>query len=85
MADTCGVPLTPSPSAAASTGRGARVYPPGQYPIALPAVSLLGARNDLPNPYRAGVHWGALPDHRVWGSVVGIDLAPDGTIWAADR
>jgi DNA-binding beta-propeller fold protein YncE len=48
-------------------------------------VSLLGARNDLPNPYQPGVHWGTLPDGRVWGSVVGIDIAPDGTIWAAER
>ncbi len=81
MADTCGVePVTPSTPPA----RG-RIYPPGQYPIALPAVSLLGARNDLPNPYQPGVHWGRLPDGRVWGSVVGIDIAPDGTIWAAER
>ena len=46
---------------------------------------MLGARNDLPNPYRAGVHWGDLPDGRVWGSVVGIDIGPDGTIWAVER
>jgi hypothetical protein len=84
MADTCG--LTPSAAATVpATGRGTRVYPAGQYPIALPAVSLLGAHNDLPNPYRAGTHWGTLPDGRIWGSVVGIDLGPDGTIWAADR
>jgi sugar lactone lactonase YvrE len=85
MADTCGASATPVQTAAAPAARGTRVYPAGQYPIALPAVSLLGARNDLPNPYHAGIHWGTLPDHRVWGSVVGIDLAPDGTIWAADR
>jgi hypothetical protein len=81
MADTCGV--VPDDSSA-PPARG-RIYPPGQYPIALPAVSLLGARNDLPNPYQPGVHWGTLPDGRVWGSVVGIDIAPDGTIWAAER
>src|SRR5215471_94315 len=84
MADTCG--LAPGAAATApATGRGTRVYPAGQYPISLPAVSMLGARNDLPNPYRTGTHWGTLPDGRVWGFVVGIDLAPDGTIWAADR
>jgi len=57
----------------------------GLYPIALPAVSLLGARNDLPNPFDAGAHWGSLPDGRVWGSTAGISRAPDGTIWAIDR
>ena len=56
-----------------------------QYPVSLPAVSLLGARNDLPNPYEPGVHWGRLPDERVWGSTAGISRAPDGTIWAIDR
>ena len=83
-ADTCGVPLEP-PAQQAGRGPAPRVYPAGQYPIKLPAVSLLGARNDLPNPYLPGVHWGKLPDNRVWGSVVGIDIAPDGTIWLADR
>jgi hypothetical protein len=82
MADTCGVPQGTPP---ANAGPPSRVYPPGQYPIKLPAVSHLGARNDLPNPYQAGVHWGRLPDDRVWGSVVGIDIAPDGTIWAVER
>ena len=51
----------------------------------LPAVSLLGAPNDLPNPYEAGVHWGALPDGRHWGSTAGITTGPDNTIWAIDR
>ncbi len=85
MADTCGLQPAPPNSPAGAAGRATRVYPPGQYPIALPAVSLLGARNDLTNLYRPGVHWGKLPDDRVWGSVVGIAIAPDGTIWAADR
>jgi hypothetical protein len=100
MADSCGVPQDDpagagsgaAPAAGASAGAGTaagrggqRIYPPGQYPIKLPAVSHLGARNDLPNPYRPGVHWGALPDGRAWGSVVGIDIAPDGTIWAVER
>jgi streptogramin lyase len=73
-ADTCGNPEDATPT-----------YPPGQYPVQLPDASMLGARNDLPNPYRAGVHWGDLPDGRIWGSVVGIDIGPDGTIWAVER
>jgi hypothetical protein len=77
-ADSCGVPPP------ANTGT-AQIFPPGQYPVVLPAVSLLGARNDLPNPYAAGVHWGQLPGGRKWGSTAGITTAPDGTIWAIDR
>ena len=43
----------------AAPGRGAPpVFPAGQYPVSLPAVSLLGARNDLPNPYQPGVRLG---------------------------
>jgi len=50
-----------------------------------PAVSALGARNDLPNPYAPGVSWGQLPGGRKWGSTAGIAVAPDGNIWAIDR
>ena len=50
-----------------------------------PPVSPLGARNDLPNPYRPGVSWGQLPGGRKWGSTAGIALGPDGNIWAIDR
>ncbi|MGE0449383.1 MAG: peptidyl-alpha-hydroxyglycine alpha-amidating lyase family protein [Vicinamibacterales bacterium] len=51
----------------------------------LPAVSLLGARNDLPDPYREGVDWGQLPPGRRWGSTASITTAPDGTLWVVDR
>jgi streptogramin lyase len=51
----------------------------------LPLVSPLGARNDLPNPFNAGMSWGQLPNGRKWGSTAGIATAPDGTIWALDR
>lgn len=61
------------------------IYPPGQYPVQLPAMSLLGAPNDLPNPYAAGTHWGQLPDGRRWGSTAGIATGPDDTIWVIDR
>jgi NHL repeat len=55
------------------------------YPVRLPPASLLGARNDLPNPYRPGVSWGRLAEGRKWGSTASITTAPDGTIWVADR
>ena len=51
----------------------------------LPPVSPLGARNDLPNPYRPGVSWGQLPNGRHWGSTAGIAIGRDGNIWAIDR
>jgi hypothetical protein len=50
-----------------------------------PPVSPLGARNDLPNPYRDGLSWGQLPDGRKWGSTAGVAVGPDGNIWALDR
>jgi hypothetical protein len=80
LAQSCGVPSEQS-----SSGRGVPQYPAGQYPVKLPAVSLLGARNDLPNPYRPGVSWGQLPEGRKWGSTASVTTAPDGTIWVADR
>jgi sugar lactone lactonase YvrE len=81
-AESCGVPAASPPGG----GRGQQpTYPPGQYPVQLPAVSLLGARNDLPNPYRPGVDWGQLPAGRTWGSSASITTAPDGTIWVVDR
>jgi DNA-binding beta-propeller fold protein YncE len=79
---SCGVPTAPL---AAGTGPQQQVFPPGQYPVALPATSLLGARNDLPNPYQAGVDWGELPAGRKWGSTASVTTAPDGTIWVIDR
>jgi DNA-binding beta-propeller fold protein YncE len=80
---SCGVP-TPSAEAASRPPVQA-VFAAGKYPVALPAVSLLGARNDLPNPYRDGVDWGQLPAGRKWGSSASISRAPDGTIWVLDR
>jgi sugar lactone lactonase YvrE len=86
LADSCGVPPPGEAGRGQNAGRGIPVFDPGQYPVKLPASSLLGARNDLPNPYQAGVHWGQLPPGRKWGSTAGIYAAPDGrTIWAIDR
>ncbi len=89
LADTCGVPPAssnaPGGGGGAGGGRGLPVFPPGQYPVKLPSASLLGAHNDLPNPYGAGVSWGQLPQGRKWGSTASVTTAPDGTIWVADR
>jgi hypothetical protein len=87
LAQTCGVP----PAAASTAGgepSGARKlpqFPAGQYPVKLPPVSLLGAHNDLPDPYRAGVSWGQLPEGRKWGSSASVTVAPDGKLWVVDR
>jgi DNA-binding beta-propeller fold protein YncE len=84
LANSCGVPA--SPPAAQAGGRGAQpIFPPGQYPVKLPAKSLLGAPNDLPSSYQAGVDWGQLPEGRRWGSTASVATAPDGTIWVTDR
>ena len=72
LADTCGAGLGAMP-------------PADDFPVKLPAVSLLGARNDLPQPYEKGIHWGQLPNGRVFGAPIGIDLARDGTIWVFDN
>jgi hypothetical protein len=85
LAESCGVPPASSSAPGGSAGRSLPVFPPGQYPVKLPPASLLGARNDLPNPYRPGVSWGQLPEGRKWGSTASVTTAPDGTIWIADR
>lgn len=44
------------------------------------------AANDLPNPNPTVLtDWAPLPDDREWGSTAGIDIGPDGHIWAYDR
>ena len=54
LASSCGVTPPPASAGPSRGGRGLPVFPPGEYPVQLPAVSLLGARNDLPNPYSSG-------------------------------
>src|SRR5437016_10225551 len=84
LAASCGVPSAPA-SGQSGGGRGLPQFPPGQYPVKLPAVSLLGARNDLPDPYQPGVSWGQLPEGRKWGSTASITIDPDGKLWVVDR
>jgi len=87
LAQSCGVPPAPTSAGGrqASGGRELLQFPPGQHPVKLPVVSMLGARNDLPNPYHPGVSWGQLPEGRKWGSTASVTTAPDGTIWVVDR
>ena len=66
--------------------------------VGVAAIALLGgraytqadvvdpAKNSLPNPNPMVIKgWGALPDGRVWGSTAGVDIGPDGHVWAYDR
>src|SRR5258706_4618832 len=84
LAQSCGA----LPGVGASqTGSGPRLpqFPPGQYPVKLPQAPMLGARNDLPNPYRAGARWGQLPAGSKWGSTASATIAPDRPTWAVHR
>jgi len=43
-------------------------------------------RNPLPNPNPTVIrNWGTLPDGRVWGMSAGVEIGPDGHVWAYDR
>jgi hypothetical protein len=40
----------------------------------------------VPNPTaRVTLNWAPLPNGREWGSTAGIDIGPDGHVWAYDR
>jgi DNA-binding beta-propeller fold protein YncE len=42
--------------------------------------------NSAPNPYRVVDHWAELPEGRVWGQAIGVDIDRDGTsVWVFDR
>jgi DNA-binding beta-propeller fold protein YncE len=57
---------------------GARAYTQGE--VVDPA------RNTLPNPNPTVIkNFGQLPDGRTWGSTAGVDIGPDGHVWAIDR
>ncbi len=44
------------------------------------------ASKTLPNPNPVVTKaWGPLPDGRTWGSTAGVDIGPDGHVWAYDR
>ncbi len=80
LAQSCGVPPAGANTAGGQPGAGNTLpkFLPDKYPVKLPPVSMLGARNDLPNPYRLGVRWGQLPEGRKWGSTASVSTGPDG-------
>jgi len=41
--------------------------------------------NSQPNPYRTIENWAKLPEGRTWGSTSSVGIAPDGSIWVAER
>jgi len=42
--------------------------------------------NDLPNPYRAIIPWGTLPEGHAWGALNAVAVDNDGvSLWVADR
>ena len=42
--------------------------------------------NSVPNPYRVTDNWAQLPQGRVWGQAIGIDIDRDGkSVWVFDR
>src|SRR5713226_4076374 len=42
--------------------------------------------NAAPNPYRVVENWAKLPEGRVWGQAIGVDIDRDGTsVWVYDR
>lgn len=44
------------------------------------------SKSNLPNPNPTVTkNWGQLPDGRTWGSTAGVDIGPDGHVWAYDR
>jgi len=44
------------------------------------------AKRSLPNPNPKVIkNFGMLPDARMWGSTAGVDIGPDGHVWAIDR
>ena len=44
------------------------------------------ASKPLPNPNPNVIkNWGELPNGRTWGSTAGVDIGPDGHVWAYDR
>ena len=43
-------------------------------------------KGNLPNPNPTVTkNWGELPGGRTWGSTAGVDIGPDGQVWAYDR
>ena len=73
-------------------GRGGAPAPEGDMAASMETVGVeTGPTSDLvarrlPNPNPTVIlDWAPLPDGREWGSTAGIDIGPDGHVWAYDR
>ena len=87
MRDVLAVPMVAALLTLGAACGGSNVAPAAEEaPIEMAAV-LDGSVpiNDLPNPYNSIDGWGKLPDGREWGSTAGVDIDPDGSLWAIDR
>jgi hypothetical protein len=77
------------PMLGVACGGGTAVEEPSDEPAEpAEAVAMLDGSvpiNDLPNPYSSTDGWATLPDEREWGSTAGVDIDPDGSLWAIDR
>ena len=83
-----GVPAMGSLLLVAVACGGAEVEPAVDEAAPADMAAVLDGRvpiNDLPNPYSSIDGWGKLPDGREWGSTAGVDIDPDGSLWAIDR
>ena len=83
-----GVPAMGSLLLVAVACGGAEVEPAVDEAAPADMAAVLDGRvpiNDLPNPYSSSDGWGKLPDGREWGSTAGVDIDPDGNLWAIDR
>ena len=71
---------------AAACGGGESMAPEAEMEMAESGTNSDWVDRQLPNPTgEAILDWAALPDDREWGSTAGIDIGPDGHVWAYDR
>src|SRR6266849_3283353 len=55
------------------------------FAVAVAMMPVFAQPSSQPNPYRTVENWFKLPDGRAWGSTAGVEVAPNGHIWAYDR
>ena len=68
------------------SGGWSRAQSRGGFPQFFVPVVMDPAARPLPNPTPTIIkEWGPLPGGRVWGSSAGVDIGPDGHVWAYDR
>ena len=49
------------------------------------AQASYAAPNDVADPYKAVANWAQMPEGRQWGQTSGVNIGPDGNIWALER